>query len=131
MSSFEQWFQSKIKDKLSYASISFQNNKQELEEAYNAGKASEPPEIDFQIGDVYQLIDAVKDEGVELEQWNDYQNNYCCNFCSANIDEFHGGKQLDSDDAEKLLEHDSNCPYTLALSMNTGRDYEKYPFNEQ
>lgn len=132
MSDFKMWFENQIKNgnRLSYATMAFQNNKQDLEMAFNAGKASAQPEITFQTDDVYQLIDAVRLDGIELEQWSDYQNNYCCNFCSARIDEFHGGKQLNQADAEKLLEHDSKCPYTLAISMDTGRDFEKHPLNE-
>ena len=130
MSDFMTWFENEIKGKLSYATMAFQNNKADLEAAFNAGKASVQPEIPFQTDDVYQLIDAVELGGVELEEWDNHQNSYSCNFCSANIDEFHGGKRLEMSDAEKLLEHDAKCPYTLSISMNTGRDYDKYPLND-
>ena len=127
---FEEWFAEQIKTKLSYASMAFQNNKKDLEEAYNVGKLSQRAEIPFNVSEVYQLIDGIKVDGVEYEHHDDNSNEFRCNFCYATQNEWVDGRMISFAEGKRLLEHQSTCPYTLAVSMNTGRNYDKHPLNE-
>lgn len=83
----------------------------------------------FNDEDVYHLIDILIAGAIEYASYSNGNSEYYCTHCSASVDEFHTGKWLNIDAAKEHLEHEPNCAYILALSMNVERDTEEYPIN--
>lgn len=86
--------------------------------------------MNFETKDVYELIDGVIIDGIEYNHRNDGTAVYECIHCGTEQNEWYNGKLLDIQEAKKVLNHHKNCPYTLAVSMNVGRDFNIFPLLE-
>ena len=85
--------------------------------------------MEFKESDVYELIDGILVDGIDFEEHADEAPYAECRYCFQSIKLTYKGGRLESDDVKKLLPHKPKCPYPLAESMNTGRDYKMFPLN--